>query len=186
MSHLKYVRVLAPLTVFLVILIVMATARGVLVRAASLATVSGPSPYAGCSNAGQPGTNFLNAEVEPFVAVNPATVGTANVNVIGVWQQDRWNNGGAHGLVAGFSFDGGATWGETTLPFSSCAPNAILDPFTGAPYDRASDPWVSIGPDGTAYAVGLLATNNTISGNNDTGVAAVTSSDGGKIWATRA
>src|SRR5439155_15506755 len=99
-----------------------------------------------------------------------------------VWQQDRWSDGGAHGLVAGYSFDGGATWGETTLPFSGCTSKAIKDPFTGAPYNRASDPWVSIGPDGTAYAVGLLATNSTISGNNDTGVATVTSSNGGKAW----
>jgi hypothetical protein len=188
MSHLKHIRVLAPLIAFLVVITILATARGVLVHAASpsLATVSGPSPYASCSNAGAPSTsiNYLNAEVEPDVAVNPITVGTANVNVIGVWQQDRWNNGGAHGLVAGFSFDGGTTWGETTLPFSVCAPNAILDPFTGAPYNRASDPWVSIGPDGTAYSVGLLATNTTVSGggNNDTGVATVTSSDGGRTW----
>lgn len=144
----------------------------------SLATVSGPSPYASCVNAGEPGTVYVNAEVEPFIAVNPAS----RTNQIGVWQQDRWNNGGAHGLVAGFSFDGGKTWGETTLPFSACAPNAILDPFTGSPYGRASDPWVSVGPDGTAYAVGLLATNNTISGNNDTGVATVTSSNGGRTW----
>ena len=178
MSHLKHIRVLAPLTAFLIVITILATARGVLVQAASLVTVSGADPYASCVNAGEPGTVSVNAEVEPYVAVNPHLAG----NIVGVWQQDRWNNGGAHGLVAGFSFDGGATWGETTLPFSSCAPNAILDPFTGAPYDRASDPWVSIGPDGTAYAVGLLATNNTISGNNDTGVAAVTSSDGGKTW----
>jgi hypothetical protein len=178
MSHLKHVRVIAPFTVVLIVLTVAATTRGVLVQAASLVTVSGPSAYASCLNAGEPGTNFVNAEVEPYVAANPHLAG----NIVGVWQQDRWNNGGAHGLVAGFSFDGGATWGETTLPFSVCAPNAILDPFTGAPYDRASDPWVSIGPDGTAYAVGLLATNNTISGNNDTGVATVTSSDGGKTW----
>src|SRR6266699_4465280 len=178
MSRLKHVRVIAPFTVLLIVLTVAATTRGVLVQAASLVTVSGPSAYASCLNAGEPGTNFVNAEVEPYVAANPHLAG----NIVGVWQQDRWNNGGAHGLVAGFSFDGGATWGETTLPFSVCAPNAILDPFTGAPYDRASDPWVSIGPDGTAYAVGLLATNNTISGNNDTGVATVTSSDGGKTW----
>lgn len=143
-----------------------------------LETVSGASPYASCVNAGEPGRVYVNAEVEPYIAINPAS----NTNHIGVWQQDRWNNGGAHGLVAGFSFDSGTTWGATTLPFSACAPNAILDPFTGAPYGRASDPWVSIGPDGTAYAVGLLATNNTISGNNDTGVATVTSSDGGKTW----
>jgi hypothetical protein len=178
MSRLKHVRVIAPLTVFLVILTVVATVGSGVVHAASLVTVSGPSPYASCSNPGEPGTVSVNAEVEPYVAANPHTAG----NIIGVWQQDRWNNGGAHGLVAGFSFNGGKSWGETTLPFSSCAPNAVLDPFTGAPYDRASDPWVSFGPDGTAYAIGLLATNNTISGNNDTGVATVTSSDGGKTW----
>src|SRR6266581_387044 len=181
MSRLKHVRVIAPFTVLLIVLTVAATTRGVLVQAASLVTVSGPSAYASCLNAGEPGTNFVNAEVEPYVATNPHLAG----NIVGVWQQDRWNNGGAHGLVAGFSTDGGTTWGETTLPFSVCAPNAILDPFTGAPYNRASDPWVSVGHDGTAYAVGLLATNTNAGvsgGNNDTGVAVVTSSDGGQTW----
>lgn len=177
MSHLKHRRVVALLTACLVVITTVATARGAL-AAPSLVLVSGPSPFASCVNAGEPGTVYVNAEVEPDVAVNPANPD----NIIGVWQQDRWNNGGAHGLVAGFSANGGKTWGETTLPFSSCAPNAILDPFTGAPYGRASDPWVSIGPDGTAYTVGLLATNNTISGNNDTGIATVTSSNGGKTW----
>lgn len=165
-----------------------AVATGMLVAfttsalAGTLVVVSGPSPYAGCStNAGStPGTNFLNAPVEPQVSVNPAKPS----NIVGVFQQDRWSNGGARGLIAGFSFDGGATWGESTLPFSICAPNAVLDPFTGAPFDRASDPWVSIGPDGTAYSVGLLATNTSVAGagNNDTAVAAVSSTDGGKTW----
>src|SRR5438445_3266240 len=117
--------------------------------AAGLTVVSGPSPYAGCSDANQPGTNYPNAEVEPQVAVNPATVGTSHVNVVGVWQQDRWSNGGAHGLVAGFSSDGGKTWSETTQPFSACAPGGL------SRYDRASDPWVSFGPDGTAYSVSI-------------------------------
>ncbi len=163
-----------------VVLVFAASVGGA--AAAGLVTVSGPSPYASCSNANQPGTVYLNAEVEPQVAVNPATVGTGHVNVVGTWQQDRWSNGGAHGLVAGFSSDGGISWGETSLPFSACAPNAIPDPFTGAPYNRASDPWVSIGPDGTAYAAGLLATNSTDGGVNDTGVATVTSTDGGRTW----
>jgi hypothetical protein len=131
----------------------------------SLIRVSGPSPYATCTIGG-PGTNYVNAEVEPYVAVNPAD----NQNVIGVWQQDRWSNGGAHGLVAGFSFDGGATWGETTLPFSACA--------GGLGYERASDPWVSIGPDGTAYAVSLSFNQS----NNNNAVAAATSHDGGATW----
>src|SRR6266516_2760851 len=182
MSHMKHVRVIAPLTILLVVLSIVATTGGAFAASpVNLVTVSGPSPYAGCSTAGQPGTNYLNAEVEPWVSVNPANP----KNIVGVWQQDRWNNGGAQGLVAGFSSNGGKTWGESTLPFSGCASGAILDPFTGAPYNRASDPWVSIGPDGTAYAIGLLATNSiggTASGNNDTGVATVTSSDGGKTW----
>jgi len=180
MSHLKHGRVIAPLTVLLVVLTIVATVGGALARASSvkLVTVSSTDPYASCSIPGNPGANFPNAEVEPQVSVNPANP----KNIIGVWQQDRWHNGGAQGLVAGFSSNGGNTWHESTLPFSGCAPGAINDPFTNAPYDRASDPWVSIGPDGTAYAVGLLATNNTLSGNNDTGVATVTSSDGGQTW----
>ena len=186
MSHFRHIRVIAPLTVFLVILTVLATAGTALAHAnaseTALVTVSGADPYASCSTVDQPGTVYTDAEVEPQVAVNPAVAG----NIIGVWQQDRWSTGGARGLVAGFSIDGGASWSQTTLPFSVCAPNAndVVDPFTGAPYNRASDPWVSIGPDGTAYTVGLLATDTTApnGGNNDTGVAAATSTDGGKTW----
>jgi BNR repeat-like domain len=184
MRHLKHFRAIAPFTLLLVVLTIVATTGDAL--ALTLVTVSSTDPYATCSNTGQSGTNYVDAEEEPYVAVNPTTVGTSHVNVIGVWQQDRWSNGGAHGLLAGFSTDGGATWGESQLPFSGCVTgiNPILDPFTGTPYDRASDPWVSIGPDGTAYTVGLLATESTVSGggNNDTGVAAATSSDGGKTW----
>src|SRR6266480_2961481 len=147
-----------------------------------LVTVSSTDPYTGCANDGQTGTVTKDAEVEPQVAVNPHTAG----NIIGAWQQDRWSNGGAHGLLAGFSTEGGKTWGESQLPFSGCVTgsNPVLDPFTGTPYNRASDPWVSIGPDGTAYAVALAATETTVSGggNNDTGVAAATSTDGGKSW----
>src|SRR6266436_8093441 len=110
----KQVRVIAPLTVFLVILTVLATAGTALAHtnAVTLVTVSSTDPYATCSNAGQTGTNYPDAEVEPYVAVNPHVAG----NIVGVWQQDRWSNGGAHGLLAGFSLDGGATWHESELP----------------------------------------------------------------------
>src|SRR5881396_1425007 len=41
-----------------------------------LSLASGPSPFAACTTGldpgSPPGTNFVNAEVEPFVAVNPA------------------------------------------------------------------------------------------------------------------
>ncbi len=130
------------------------------------ATVSGSSPFAACTIGG-PGTNYVNAEVEPWVAVNPTN---AN-NLIGAWQQDRWSNGGAHGLVAGYSADGGKSWGETPLPFSACAPG-------GLPYERASDPWMSIGPDGTAYTISISFNQS----NNDNAVATATSTNGGKTW----
>jgi hypothetical protein len=109
----------------------------------------------------------VNAEVEPWVATNPNNPS----NLIGVWQQDRWDNGGAHGLVASSSFDGGFTWGTpVALPFSACA---------GAPgYERASDPWVSIGPDGTAYAVSISFNQS----NNSNAVVAAVSKDGGQTW----
>src|ERR1700758_2465089 len=101
--------------------------------------VSGVDPYADCSLAHQTGTNDANAEVEPSVTAISASA------LVGAWQQDRWSNGGASGLVAGFSKTGGKSWSQSTLPFSGCAPGAVIDPFTGGPYDRASDAWVSAG-----------------------------------------
>src|SRR5438094_9049782 len=78
--------------------------------------VSGLSPFAACT-VGGPGTNFPKSEVEPFLAVNPANP----ANLVGVFQQDRWSNGGAHGLVAATSHDGGATWSESFAHFSTCS-----------------------------------------------------------------
>src|SRR3954451_2570385 len=133
------------------------------------ATVS--NPFASCtigSGSHVFGTvNYANAEDEPQLAVKP----TNGRNIIGVVQQDRWNDGGAHGVVAMVSKDGGATYRVVALPFSSCAPG-------GADYERASDPWVSFGPDGTAYAVGLAFDEST----SRNAVTAATSSDGGETW----
>jgi hypothetical protein len=135
---------------------------------APLVLVSGPSPYATCTVGAAPGSvSYVNAEVEPWVAVNPANP----ANIIGAWQQDRWSDGGARGLVAGFSSDGGASWGETTLPFSACARGGLA-------YERASDPWVSIGSDGTAYAVSISFNAS----DNNNAVAAATSTNGGRTW----
>jgi hypothetical protein len=143
------------------------------------ALVSGPSPYAGCTAGAVPGaTVYPNAEVEPFLDVNPTTVGSQAVNLVGVWQQDAWSDGAARGGVAGYSSDGGTTWGETPLPFSVCAPNPVLDPTTGAPYDRVADDWISFGPDGVAYTSAIAASTATL--NN--GVVVATSVDGGGSW----
>src|SRR6516162_6738827 len=89
------------------------------------------------------GRTFNNAEVEPQVAVHGSTA-------ITVFHQDRKSNGGAHGIGVGFSTDGGASWTSSTISLNACGPGAV-DPSLAKMF-RASDPWVSIGPDGTAYA----------------------------------
>ncbi len=107
--------------------------------------VSHLSPFAaGCEGVAVNGMLYANAEVEPYVAVNPANA----ANLIGVWQQDRWSNGGAKGALAASSFDGGRTWTPSMAAFSRCSGG---NPGNGGDYERASDPWVAIGPDGIAY-----------------------------------
>jgi hypothetical protein len=128
--------------------------------------VSGPSPFLqGCGGDSQPGTLYMNAEVEPFLAVDPKD----SRHLIGVWQQDRWSSGGANGLVSGVSFDGGSTWTRNAARFSRCS---------GGDYQRASDPWVSFGPDGTAWQIGLSFDGN----GPNRAVLASRSGDGGRTW----
>src|SRR5215472_10457939 len=134
--------------------------------------ITGPSPYAACSQFDNSltGRNFLNAEVEPQVAVHGSTA-------VAMWHQDRWSNGGAHGIGAGYSADGGASWTETTIALDACSANtqpALSNMF------RTSDPWVSIGPDGIAYASALSF--NVTAPNNANAVAAARSTDGGATW----
>ncbi len=102
--------------------------------------ISGNSPFDGCTaddTTSQPGEVFNDSEVEPWVAVNPRYPN----HVVASWQQDRWSNGGARGLVAGVSFDGGRHWLEVPLPG--------LTPCTGGgEFIRASDPWLTFDPNG--------------------------------------
>src|SRR5512143_2664733 len=112
-----------------------------------LTLASGPSPFASCTIGG-PGTNYVNAEVEPRVAVNP----TNPSNIVAVYQQDRWSNGGAHGLVTAVSHDGGATWSRTFAHFSLCSGGTTAN---GGGYERTSDPWVSFSPTGEAYQIAI-------------------------------
>ncbi|HEV8250430.1 MAG TPA: hypothetical protein VGQ15_10700, partial [Gaiellaceae bacterium] len=108
---------------------------------APLTRVSGPSPFAGCTAGGTPGSVlYPNAEEEPWIDANP----TNPLNLIAVWQQDRWSDGGAHGLVTGVSHDGGATWSTRFPHFSICAGGTAAN---GGNYERSSDPWVSFGVD---------------------------------------
>lgn len=167
--YFKHGCLILSFTISCMLAVVLATGYGIAAYASSskLAFVSGSSPYAGCPTTGQPGKNYVHAETESYVSVNP----TNKANIIGAWQQDRWSNGGSNGLVAASSFDGGKNWSETPLPFTRCAPG-------GLPYHRASDPWVSFGPDGIAYTIAI--TFDSSGGRN--AVAAATSRDGGKTW----
>src|SRR5438445_515192 len=95
-------------------LVLAASASGLAKSAApssTLVQVSGPppSPLATCSNAGQSGRNFPDADVEPEVAVSGS-------NQIAMWHQDRWSNGGGHGIGVGISSDGGKTWAHSARP----------------------------------------------------------------------
>jgi hypothetical protein len=117
------------------------------------------------------GTLFTNAEVEPHLAINPARP----ANLIATWQQDRWSNGAARGVVAASSMDGGATWVRRSPPFSRCA---------GGPAERASDPWVSIGPTGIAHLMALTSTGGVFGAGSQSGMMMSRSTDGGLTWST--
>jgi hypothetical protein len=101
---------------------------------APLTKITAPSPFAGCTVGTAPGSVlYPDAEEEPWVDANP----TNPLNLIAVWQQDRWSDGGAKGLVTGVSHNGGATWTRTFPHFSRCAGGTAAN---GGAYDRASDP----------------------------------------------
>jgi hypothetical protein len=119
----------------------------------------------------QPGTNYPNTAIEPWIDSNPSNLR----NLIAGWQQDRWSNGGARANVSAFTKDGGRTWTRVLLPnVTRC---------TGGPWTRASDPWVSISPNGTAYYMTLAFDNDLPSGAFGRNAMLVSRSfDGGATW----
>jgi BNR repeat-like domain len=171
-------RVLVPGLVAVVVLAV-ASAAGAAVG--PLTTVSGPSPFEpGCNGAPQTGTNYRNAEVEPFVDTNLVD----QDNLVGNWQQDRWSNGGANGNLNAYTLDGGASW---AIPPISAAPNTGQAKFSrctggnaanGGDYERATDPWVSFSPNGVAQQIALSVNDSNV----DNAVLASRSTDKGANW----
>ena len=132
--------------------------------------VSGPSPFAACplGSAGASSVNYVNTEVEPQVAVDPTNPSI----IVGAFQQDRWNDGGAKGLVAARSTNGGASWARNFAAFSVCS--------GGLPeYLRATDPWVSFGADGRLYQISLSIDSANL---GLSAVLASTSTNGGAGW----
>jgi BNR repeat-like domain len=137
---------------------------------------SAPTQFAdNCNGVPQTGNLFKNSEVEPYVAVNPRNP----LNLIGVWQQDRWSNGGAQGLGTGVSFDGGVTWRQSYLPFSRCAGGTVAN---GGDYNRASDPWVSFSPNGVAHQMALSVSGEAFEASGVSAMLVTRSLDGGLTW----
>jgi BNR repeat-like domain len=140
--------------------------------------VSGVSPFvAGCDGVPAAGTLYVNAEVEPMAAVNPRNA----QNIVGVWQQDRWSTGGARGLLTGVSQDGGQTWATRMAAFSRCTGG---NPANNGDYPRATDPWVSFGPDGVVYQSALSFSGNVLAAGSSSAILVARSADGGQSWST--
>lgn len=138
------------------------------------------SPFATCladAPLGQSGTVFTGSEVEPWAAVNPNNPD----HIVASWQQDRWSNGGARGLVVGVSFDGGRNWTRSGLPgLTPCS--------GGGEFLRASDPWLDFAPNGDLYHISLAVSGSVIemlAGERDSGRSAMLvhkSTNGGITW----
>jgi Neuraminidase (sialidase) len=136
----------------------------------TLTLVSGPSPFPpGCDHANSDGTNYENGEVEARVAIDP----TNSSHLVGIYQQDRWSDGEAHGLMTAVSRDGGTNW---KLGFAHLARCSGGNAGNGADYERVTDPWVTISPDGTVFQSGL--SENVFNG----AMLVARSTDGGDRW----
>lgn len=70
---------------------VLAASNSALADSSRLVRVSSGDPFANCIIGGNgSGRSYRSAEVEPWIADNPANA----ANLVGVWQQDRWSDGG--------------------------------------------------------------------------------------------
>lgn len=138
--------------------------------------VSAATPFvAGCDGVLASGTLYIDAEVEPMISVNPRNPN----NLVGVWQQDRWSTGGARGLLAGASLDGGRTWALSMAAFSHCTGGNAAN---GGDFTRASDPWVSFSPDGSVYQSSLSFNGDVLAPGSSSAILVARSTDGGVTW----
>lgn len=138
------------------------------------ATASSPFT-SNCEGVAISGSVAVSSEVEPHFAIDPGNP----QRFYGAWQQDRWTSGGARALGVGVSNDGGRTWSRSFPAFSRCAGGNAGN---GGDYERTSDPWVAVSPDGTAYVISISFSGASLTPGSDTSVLVSRSTDGGTSW----
>jgi len=139
--------------------------------------LSQPSTFTpGCDGVSpETGTLYTNTAVEPYLVVNPFNP----MNLIAAWQQDRWSNGGAQGLMLASSINGGGSWTLTSAPFSRCTGGNAANL---GDYARASDPWLTVSPNGFVYALSLSFTGATLAPGSSSAMLVARSADFGVTW----
>jgi hypothetical protein len=122
--------------------------------------------------------NYPDAEVEPYVAADPAKPD----HLVGAVQQDRWNDGGSNGLTAVYSTDGGSTWHlASSQPQVSICEGAAAG--SAGYFDRATDPWVSFSADGKiVYLISDSFNANGPAFGGASSIIVSRSTDGGVTW----
>jgi hypothetical protein len=159
-----------PLRVLMVSGATLALA-GLGIAAPALAAPSGPPAVL---HVGQIGRQTVAAHgncepdtlVEPDIAVSPF-----NTKIeVAVAHDCRFASGGAVDIFYAWTHDGGAHWNQSRLPGLTRA--------VGGTYDRASDPVVAFGADGSVYVSSLVFDTGC-----PTGVAVSRSTDGGATFA---
>jgi hypothetical protein len=130
----------------------------------------------GCDGVAADGTLYTGTAVEPQVAVSPFTP----TNLIATWQQNLWSTGGSQAIGMAASFDGGTTWSQSNAAFfSRCAGGSTAN---AGNYARASNAWVTISPNGVAYALALAFTGEQLATGSSSAMLVSSSRDGGSNW----
>jgi hypothetical protein len=137
--------------------------------------VTRPSPFSGgCDGRPLNSRIYRNSVVEPMLAADPDNP----QHLVAAWIQDKIASPAGLGVLTAVSNDGGQSWAPSFPRFSRCAGGNAAN---GGDYARASDPWVTIAPNGDVYAIALAL--NSFSGPETNSAILVSKSiDGGLTW----